>query len=133
EYYGAAYYIGDDEVSQDTYDMKVNAYGNVIWEQIIEGDSGSNYSVVDSEGIVNQVLNQLELSSKPENLGDDLKDRLDQELKASLTEWLMYSQWLEEGYNAGTEMTDEELSHYVYMAAGGYGPFVLEDYQLDPA
>ncbi|MCM3489830.1 hypothetical protein M3689_10975 [Alkalihalophilus marmarensis] len=133
EYYGTAYYIGDDEVSQDTYDMKVNAYGNVIWEQIIEGDSGSNYSVVDSEGIVNQVLNQLELSSKPENLGDDLKDRLDQELKASLTEWLMYSQWLEEGYNAGTEMTDEELSHYVYMAAGGYGPFVLEDYQLDPA
>lgn len=132
EYEGMEYFINDNEVSKGTYEAEVQPYKNIKWEEIIVGDAGSNISIVDSESIVNQSLNQLEESSKPENLGEDLKDSMEKELKASLVDWLMYSQWFDEGYKVGTEISEQELIEYLYMPTGGYNAIESENYESDP-
>lgn len=126
EYSGSEYYINNKEVSKETYETKVNPYDSVDWEEIISGD----YPVVDSEVVVNQVLNQLEESLKPKNMGEDLKDSMDQELKASLVDWLMYSQFFRvENYKIGERLSDQDLFGYLFIQnmVGGLGEIESEN------
>jgi len=127
-YTSVKYHIDDNEVSQESYEKKSSLYDDVKWEEIIIGSPfGENTPAVDSKSIVNQVLNQLEEAAKPKSLGEDLKGSLNEELKASLVDGLMYSQWFMDGYKIGAKMNDQELFDYLFMYNGGRQTINMED------
>jgi len=119
---GITYLMDDNEVSKETYEKKLKPYDNVKWESIINGGSfNESTPAVDSEAIVNQLLNQLEKVEKPKNLGEDLYDSWDEEQKVSLVDWLMYSQWFGHEYKMGTKLNDQELFGFLFEPNGGSG------------
>lgn len=122
-----AYYIDENEVNQATYDSKSKPYENIDWIEIISGGSfDMNAPVVDSEQVVHQVIQELEAFSKPKNLGEDVKESMEQDVKTSLVDWLMYSQYFQDGYKVGDEMSDQELFEYLFMPNGGAQAVQLE-------
>lgn len=112
-YEGTEYFINDSLVNEESYNEQLQPYENLEWEEIIVGDAGTNEPAVDSQAIVTQALNELIVLEKPTNLGEDLKDSMDEEIRSSMVEWLMYSQYFGDGYNITQDLSDEELVDYL--------------------
>ncbi len=117
-YVDTEYFINNSAVSESEYNKQLKPYSNIQWEKIIVGSAGMNEPVIDSKKIVNNTISQLVEQSKPTNIGENIYDAMDSEIKSSMVEWLMDSTYFVNGYKINTTLNDQQLSEYVQWLNG---------------
>lgn len=118
--------INGSAVSAEDYRSKFAEYDGLNWENIILGNAGSNSVEVDSELVVNDVINQLYAASTPKNLGENIKASLPKAEFESLREWLSYSEYFKQRYSIDEVYSDNKLLHFIQDYTGGYNLFIPE-------